>query len=284
MSMSEQPGKRRSPVLFNMFQLASYIRDSMACSTVWQWIAGRVTWLPLVKHTRLLAVIGRDWLGFDGGGAVMKRLCKTLLFFRRRNLKQNLWFSNWSLTGKHFFFLVQFFSSLFHPWYPHRSSFPPSSFCLFIIFLAFLPLSLFLTSLCKILLCLSLTVCCFFFLHLCWPSIAVSSLFRLPSSHSHTHASLLEFLPLCLSDVFSYFDPTPFLTAAVTPRTVKIQYPTVLVISFSRSAEEVSTRLHACEKWTQSVYGNISRGRPAWILLTLIFLLVIASIWWTLEI
>lgn len=112
-------------------------------------------------------------------------------------------------------FLLDLFSSKTHlllfpsrPLHPHAR--PPllSSVLLFsfLVLLLFLPLSL--------LRCpvqsapsvnSSFSICCFFFLHLHWPPDLLNSCvtsFHFPSSYSHTHPSLLGFLPLCLSDVF----------------------------------------------------------------------------------
>lgn len=135
----------------------------------------------------------------------------------QRNLRRSLWLANWSLLDwkTHFFFSTCFplklISSFFHPvlrirMRVLRSCLPVFLLFSFLVLLLFLPLSL--------LRCpvqsapsvnSSFSICCFSFLHLHWPSDLLNSCvtsFHFPSSYSHTHPSLLGFLPLCLSDVF----------------------------------------------------------------------------------
>lgn len=70
--------------------------------------------------------VGRERSGLCDGGPGMKRLCKTLLFLRQRNLRRSLWFAklkpDWKKNTLFLNLLLSKTHVLFRP-----CSYPPSS-------------------------------------------------------------------------------------------------------------------------------------------------------------
>lgn len=177
----------------------------------------------------MLGVSDRAFIG-GGGGAAMEQLCKTPLCSR-----QSLWLAHWSLLDwkTHIFFpsTSPFSTSICVP-ITHPCSCPLSSLFFFLLLLiVFVSLSLLPSpshSLSLFIFSLHVSVWCFFFLLLCWPSGLLNSCvisFHFPSSYSHSRPSPLGFLPLCLSGCYSCFDTTSLLTPAVTSRPLSSPFP-----------------------------------------------------------